>query len=906
LHSDDDGDGLFDGAVDVRIATAVLDAANGIWSFGDPLRGQVPLNEADPSRALLATSARNYFLALRMHATGYSEGELPSGMGLSIPSPFYVRLSSTSQVGVADNFFAIKTATSPIEREAARINVIGEDIAAWWAPKSDTGTQLPLSSYTYVDQGKEFVGMLKMRMWTDNYTGTIGKIRLIHNGIGADEDVKNIRLYVDTDPQGDPSLGNGRFESATDKEVTDPNAKIVFNARSADLPLRIRQALEDPWNEEQRTVSPSTITYFVAFDMSAGAPPNYTHGVQVSGPSDVIPLLGNGNVLTFAPIVSTNVAVRAPADLACVDKVDAEGAGGVRSVATSMTQADANIPVSKLTLKTNAGSAVWSGVQFDRWVHSASQGGAVRLVNKADDVTEVRVWADMNDNGLLDAATDQVVSPLSGVVHKFPQGRLRVEISSTAPSPIDIFVTNMSDFAAPDDNLTGLRQVPRRLVLGDDQIDENRKEVVECAGIDIATNAWRSCTRALDGTAQLSFSTGAVLSGPARIPILGTGGGQTLVAQAHDYFVTFDLDPLATVGPSTNLGIIIPNTFYFTIAAPKQMGITNIGLPPPAGTGKTRSLVSNVSEFADKVTVIATNTVDDARLGPFLQQKSTGAVLAFTLNTDVADALWRFVLVTASGTSAQAGAHISDVQLVSVWLDANDDGIFQASTDELLGTGTFGNAGNPLASRLNLFAPRKVRTLAKKQDSQRFFVAYLIAPNALANDPVTQAPRTLGAVLRNDAFPRGNPSVDEAGANAFSLPNFYNPGSALPFAGKVRDLIPSAQTLSVRMIPMFSSSKGNYEAPTLAASTGGVTAPGSADPYWIISSTAGLPSGGATTYLSIDQEIVSYGALGTVETPPGSGNYKPALIGIRRGLVDTSPAAHSSGTVLAPNIAQGS
>ncbi|MEK7745744.1 MAG: hypothetical protein AAB576_03695, partial [Elusimicrobiota bacterium] len=117
LHSDDDGDGLFDGAVDVRIATAVLDAANGIWSFGDPLRGQVPLNEADPSRALLATSARNYFLALRMHATGYSEGELPSGMGLSIPSPFYVRLSSTSQVGVADNFFAIKTATSPIERE---------------------------------------------------------------------------------------------------------------------------------------------------------------------------------------------------------------------------------------------------------------------------------------------------------------------------------------------------------------------------------------------------------------------------------------------------------------------------------------------------------------------------------------------------------------------------------------------------------------------------------------------------------------------------------------------------------------------------------------------------------------------------------------------------------------------
>ncbi|PIP81426.1 MAG: hypothetical protein COR54_20300, partial [Elusimicrobia bacterium CG22_combo_CG10-13_8_21_14_all_63_91] len=903
LWYDEDGDGGFDTAFDVFLGSATLDGVE--WAFGDPIFGQTPLNVVDSTRTVIETVAKNFFLTLRMDSTGYADSELPSSLGLRLPGPSFVRLSTNSQVGVASNNFAIQTATSPVERQAAKINVVGESIGSWWRATDDLGNPLPLSSYSYVDQGASMVGYLKLDMWTDDFVGTVGSIVVDHNGDGADSDINSVRLFVESSAEGDPFSGNGSFQPLTDTEITNPLSPVTFQNRRASLQLDIR--LTDPFNEAQRTVSASTITYYVVLSYAPGATPEKFHGLQVAGAASVIPLAGNGDVQPFTAIVSTLSRVRATADLALIEAVNAQGCplpGNnclpqefTASVAGSITQADKNAPVMKLSMKTVSGSALWSGLKMDRWFHSSQQGGAVVVRNKASDVSDIKIWADVNDNGLLEPATDQVVSPLSGLIHKFPTAKLAVSINSTAPSPIDVFVDNIAAYI-PDDDPFPI--VPQRLVFADDQIDESGKEVMLCSDVDFSSNVWKNCLRAQEGTQQITFTTGTVISGPARIPLLGLGGGQTLDTFGGDYFVAFDVNPLATVSDEANLGILIPNTFYFLIQEPKSMSTVGVGMPPPITVdGKTLSVVKNVSPYADKVVVITTNTVDDQDLGPFLQQKSTSAVLAFEMYSDVADTQWRWVLVQATGTSAAVGAHVNDIERVSLWRDANNDGLFQQGTDEMLGSGVYGNSGNPSLVRLDLSTPTSIKTVAAASQPQRFFIAYLISANAVTNDPVTQAPRTLGATLLDTSFPQNNPTVDEPGANSLSLPDRYDTASSLPFGGKLRQLIPSQQTMFMKTTPMFSSSSGTFAAPLLNFSVIAATASGVVEPYWIVTSTAGLPLGGPTTYMTIDEEIISYEGVGQVLG-------QDALVNVRRGMLDTAPQPHSVGAVVAPQIRQGS
>jgi len=945
FYADANRDGLFEAADDVLVATAVVDFnyIPPVWYFGDRGHGELPLNLANTTYPLLTVNPQNFFLTVRLNVTGYADSELPTDLGLAIPSQYYIQLTTenpVSQVGVASNNFAIKTATSPVQREPAQINVLGEDIAAWWTPLLDTSTTLPLSTYSFVNQGASSVGMLRLKMWSDAFNGIIDRIRVTHTGTGSDSDVQNVRLFVDiSGADGDPTKGDQLFEATIDTEITpgsqrwaqgslctnDPAGttsaqKTTFQQRSAVLNLCV---LDPAWSNDQtyqtsvrrnlaqRTVGTSTVTYYVVLDFAPGAAANMTHGVKINGPSDVTPMAGNGSIVSFPPYVSTDVPVHATPDYAYIQDVDLQ-VGSMSAVATTLTQNDKSAPISKLTLRSN-GSAVWSGIKLDRWIHSRALNGVIHLLNKASDVDDIKVWSDDNQDGMLQAVpdlvgntTDQLVSPNNGVVHRFPAGQLSVAISSTDASPIDVHVANISDFFPSDDPFP---PTPERLVLGDDQTDENRKEIMTCSGVDLSANVWRNCIRAMDGTVQLSFATGTVISGPARIPITGLGGGQMILNGARNYFVSFDIDPLATVNESANLGLMIPNTHYFIIQEPKQMAGTNVGLPP---AGKTRSLVSLMAEYPDKMLVVASNTVDDMQIGPYFQQRSSGAVLSFTVNANVADALWRFVVVTATGSSASAGKNQTDVDLVSLWFDHNDDGFWEFDRDVLIATGTFGNSGSPLQTKLTLSAPRKILTLQGASSSQRFFVVYHMSAGAQTNDPSTQAPRTLGAVLRADAFPKANPQTDDPAGNAFSNPNIYDPASPLSFMSKMREIIPAAQAMYVRFTPMFTSSQGTFETPylpmpdptptlanpkpALAQAVDQAFNPGTLDDFWQITSAQGLrnpnPAAGETCadgkpclVMLVGAEYIAYESFS--QSPPGLNN-------VHRGVPPTAPgAAHA-------------
>ncbi|MBI4425837.1 MAG: hypothetical protein HY554_19055, partial [Elusimicrobia bacterium] len=261
--------------------------------------------------------------------------------------------------------------------------------------------------------------------------------------------------------------------------------------------------------------------------------------------------------------------------------------------------------------------------------------------------------------------------------------------------------------------------------------------------------------------------------------------------------------------------------------------------------------------------------------------------------TNVGDALLRWVLVTATGTSAQAGGVGSDVDQVGLWRDVNNDGLLQMASDVLVGSGTFGNSGQPLAARVLMGTPERIVTQAMAGRAQRYFVTYRISPNAVTSDPFTQEPRTLGATLTNAALPTNNPNLDEALANALSLPNFYDPASPLPFEGKVRKIIPAAQSMYVKGTPLFTTPRGVFPAPLLV-STAPVSTPGTVEAAWIVTSTAGLAAGGPTAYMIVDGEIISYDTLGF-----------NALLGVHRGLLNTQALAHSAGAALGPAVEQG-
>ncbi|MBI4386811.1 MAG: hypothetical protein HY551_05465, partial [Elusimicrobia bacterium] len=893
FYYDDNNSGLFEANTDIKLATGTWDGTS--WHFGNPANPfyQTPLNTVDPTRTSLSSadsSFKNFFLTLRLAATGYAVSDLPSSLGLSIPAPSYISLAAGNQVSVAQNNFEILTVTSTVQRQPASINVAGTDINAWWAPPS-----LPFSTYSYVNQGTTFAGALKLRMWTNSFTGTLGRVRVTHSGTGLDSDIKRVRLFIDSDSSGDSTRGDGVFQFSIDKEVTDSNSPVTFSSvalRTVDLVLKIDGG--DPNNLTWRTITPSTNTYFVVFDYAPDAIPLLTHGAKVTS-QDIVPLGGDGALVSFVPIASTNVVVLPTVDEVVIDQVNSLGAGNQNSVPAVISQNDADQPVAKFTMKTRTGSAVWSGLMLDRWLHS-SQTGDIVLRNKASDVENIRVWLDSDGNGLLGAATDQIVSPLSSIIHNFPQDRLVVAISSTDAGPLTVRVTNIANFYPADDVFP---VVPQRLVLGDDQTDESLKEVVACSGADFSINAFTGCQRALEGTAPLNFSTATVLSGPARVPIQGLGGGQSLGMSSKNYFISFDLAPLATVDDSANLGIAIPGTSYFLIQAPKQMSKTDsignaaIGIPPD---GKTLSLISNVAEYADKLIVTATDTVDSASLGAFLQQRSTQTVLSFTVYADVADAVWRWAVVSATGSSAVAGNVGNDVQLVSLWRDQNDNGIFDG-VDVMIATGTFGNSGQPLATQLKLSSPETIYTKSRAQNllkPQRYFVAYTISPTATTTDPVTQLPRTLGALVNLASFPKNNPTVDDPNSNAFSLPNAVDAASPLPFIGKSRALIPSSQTMYVKATPVFSSKEGTFEAPRLPFSIPAASV-GAVDAAWLVSSVQGLPPGGPTSYMVVDGEVISYEALSA-----------GALVRVHRGLLNTSALSHSTDAALGPYLSQGS
>src|SRR5688500_2259407 len=97
---------------------------------------------------------------------------------------------------MASNNFPVTTSTAPEGQQPARIRVAGTDIGAWWNPGGG------LAKQSYVIQGADGVGMLKLGFWTDAFQGSISSLRINRTGTGLDSDIAEVKIYKDCNNDG--------------------------------------------------------------------------------------------------------------------------------------------------------------------------------------------------------------------------------------------------------------------------------------------------------------------------------------------------------------------------------------------------------------------------------------------------------------------------------------------------------------------------------------------------------------------------------------------------------------------------------------------------------------------------------------------------------------------------------
>jgi hypothetical protein len=864
--------GSFDGEtslggdpIDILMSTGTYSAASGAWSFDN-------LTEKVSTAALITTTPRNFFFAVRVSTVATT----PRSFALALTNPSWIVLNSTF-VGVAYNNFPIVTDTSPVLNQPATIDIQGSDIGAWWQPTVGT-TTLTLGQYDYVTQGQSRVGFLKIQAWTDNFVGTLKSFKITKTGTGSGADLKSMRLFMDSSG-GDPTLGDGQFEPSIDKEVTDPLNPPTYNISD---PNTFVLPFYNPGLDG--AISVSTRTYFVVYEFGPDAIPNMTHGARLdnSGVS-----LVDGVTGSFSPVVSSTVPLYATSDVVYLSDVNKSQPNGF-TTPSFVTQNDKNKAVARLTMQISGsqGSAIWSGLKLDRWI-TAGENGNTAAWSKATDVDKISIWYDSTGDGLLETSgtvKDTEVLLVGPKSRTFPYDTLKAPLLSTDTV---IRVNNIQTFFPSD---SPFPQAPGRLIMNDGQADPSQKEVIYYSSVDVMNNAFGGLTRGAEGTVALSsWPAGTVISGQAILPIIGYASnldGQTIYSTPKDYFITYDIDPLANVSNFSYLGVALRATDYFLITPPKIMSPANVGVTPP---GKSVSLISTVKEYADAVTVIATDTV----MGDTLQQKAVNQpILSFTMKTDVADAMWRWLMVYATGTVIQDGSALNDVGAVKIWYDADNNG-FLGANDVLIGSGTFGNTiYGPLVARVDFGSAQHIITQLQAQTSavsQRYFLTYDILGSAMPNDPLGN-PRYLGAYLQAASFPQNSPSVDDTAKNSISLPNSLSvSGSNLTFVSEVREIISAPSTITVLTEPIFSpDNSASTSSIRLAAD---VTSPGPVDAAWLVTSTAGIPSSG---YGVVDNEIIYY-----------AGTSAGALTSVTRGAFNSPVVNHSSGTVIGGMVYQG-
>ena len=175
---------------------------------------------------------------------------------------------------------------------------------------------------------------------------------------------------------------------------------------------------------------------------------------------------------------------------------------------------------------------------------------------------------------------------------------------------------------------------------------------------------------------------------------------QALTTSAQNYFIVYDLEPLAN--PGDTIGASIGNVGDLSITSPDTMATTNI----PANSSNV-----TVNDIADTITVVDTDQAPGS-----IAQNSDFALTRLSMTTDVEEAVWSAVTVTKTGTLAD-----SFITSVKIYLDDGD--LTYDAGDTLVSPAVTTFSGG--SASITLSAAQTITTSAKV-----YFVVYDLESDA--------------------------------------------------------------------------------------------------------------------------------------------------------------------------------
>ncbi|OVE77049.1 hypothetical protein BVX98_03780 [bacterium F11] len=823
---------------------------------------------------------QHYFVTVRISTTapeGSSFGlEVQDSSDFTIPA-----IESTARI--AENNFPMNTYASNVIKTPAPVMLEADDIAAFY----DNVQHLT------APQGHTSVGFLRLGFWTREFTGILDKIKVTRIGTGSDLDVDNLRVYLDG---LDGTDGDGSFQTGADTLID--STIVQFSTSAAEFNLNPNVLIDG-----------TTKYLFVVMSVADSALIGSSLGVRIPARTDII--LADGIMVDYMqdpstqsfPILSSQPQIVATNDELNINPYPAAPAAA--------TQGDASVPVVRLEMNSNDHSVILQGIRINR--KNANQ------VNEAEDVSNIRIFYDVDGDTELNPTIDQIVSPLGDPI-VFQSTLLDNDISNLATN---IPVVSVADFPT----------APGRLVIED---NTGNREVVLYSGVDAVFNEFTGVTRGAEGTVPVPHLATSKVDGQAYIPVLGAfdgqeilrnkeykpqtvltsdlglstgpisiglgdttelpptgiiqigsefgiayasktattvegavrlapeihGTGEVVFGQGRNksFFITFDIDPLATpgrlAGKQTILGLDIPATSYVVVGSPDIVG------PIPSFNAE----IGDIVEFGDEVVVTSTETTH----GLTLQQGTdNNPVLTIFMETELSEAFWNRLIVTSTGTGLP-----SDVELVKLWYDQDNNGLFSPALDLEVSSGTFGNAGDPFEARLRFTNREQLlvtpyRSLSENI-SRRWWITYDMED--LATPETTLA--TEVKVPADFSLTLTPPNFDQM------MPD------NLPYTSKLRTIIPSPRIVTVISSPIVSNQLGTFDVPVLDVPLGAIDTEIRLRPNTLM-----LP---ATGYVVIQSEVIYYG-----------GKSPGALQNVQRGQLGSFAEAHPADVVVGSYYTQG-
>lgn len=278
-------------------------------------------------------------------------------------------------------------------------------VAATWFTSGSLSVATPPTLMTVVgassapaaaQQGATNVLALTLKLRMPQYTAQWQGLTVVRTGTGADPDISRIKIYRD-------SNSDGAFDPLLDQAV----ATGTLSTGQSNIGFGTPE-----------TITTSTATFFVAYDLSATAVTGATHGLTLTGPGVFLLASPHSAASSGFPVASAQTTVLATQNGVTVTFQD-------RAPASVMQGATGQLMLS-LVMNTTSFSVVWNTLTVTR-LGTASD----------NDIDNVRIFKDNNANGAIDGGDAEITSG----INRFTGGTASFPLS--VPQAID---TSLSRF----------------------------------------------------------------------------------------------------------------------------------------------------------------------------------------------------------------------------------------------------------------------------------------------------------------------------------------------------------------------------------------------------------------------------------------------------------------------------